>query len=109
MSKIFTIAALSLKGGSAKTTTAINLGGVLHESGRKPILIDIDPQASASCWAKQGGEKFPYPVISLKVGNAKQFKAKLDQLIKEHKADTVIFDCPPALADEALIAALLSD
>lgn len=109
MSKTITIATLNLKGGAGKTSTAVNLGGVLHESGRKPILIDLDPQESASYWARQGGNKFPYPVIPLKVGQAKQFKAKIEQLIKDHQADTVLFDCPPALADEALIAALLSD
>lgn len=109
MNKPLTIAALNLKGGCAKTTTAVNLGGVLHESGRKPLLIDIDPQKSATFWSKQGRDEFPFPVVPIEVNNAKQFKAQLDKLIRDHKADTVIFDCPPALAKEALLAALLAD
>ena len=109
MSKTITIATINLKGGSGKSSTILNLGGVIHESGRKPLLIDIDPQQSATRWAAQGGKEFPFPVIPLKIGNAKQFQAKIEQLQKEHKADTILFDTPPALADESLVSALLSD
>jgi chromosome partitioning protein len=110
MKNTLTISSLNLKGGSAKTTTILNLAGVFHESGRKPILIDCDLQQSATRWAQQGGDEFPFPVIPLKIGkNVKQFKEKLETITKEHGADTVIFDTPPALEEEALLTALLSD
>jgi len=38
------ISLTNLKGGSAKSTTAFNLAGVLIEAGYKVLCIDIDPQ-----------------------------------------------------------------
>jgi chromosome partitioning protein len=45
-----TIAVTNYKGGSAKTTTVVNLAAALGELGHRVLVIDIDPQGSASAW-----------------------------------------------------------
>lgn len=47
------IVVLNPKGGSGKTTIAINLASYYALKGEHPTLIDFDPQASAARWAKK--------------------------------------------------------
>lgn len=42
------IAVINNKGGTAKTTTSVNLAAGLARSGEKTLLVDLDSQASAS-------------------------------------------------------------
>ena len=44
------IAVVNSKGGVGKTTTTICLAGALVDIGRRVLLVDLDPQASASVW-----------------------------------------------------------
>jgi chromosome partitioning protein len=44
------IAIVNSKGGVGKTTTAVCLAGALVDRGRRVLLVDLDPQASASVW-----------------------------------------------------------
>ncbi|MCM1494714.1 MAG: ParA family protein [Bacteroides sp.] len=42
------IAVFNQKGGCAKTTTVVNLAGILAKRGSKVLVIDCDPQANAT-------------------------------------------------------------
>jgi len=43
-------AVVSQKGGSGKTTAAVNLAAALGELDRRVLVVDLDPQATASNW-----------------------------------------------------------
>lgn len=51
------LAVTNLKGGSCKTSVAVNLAAglaeLLHPTGRRVLMLDFDPQASASAWLGQ--------------------------------------------------------
>ena len=59
-----TVAVMNEKGGSGKTTTTISVAAVLAERGLRVLVVDLDPQASASLWMGRGREAGLYRAIA---------------------------------------------
>ncbi len=83
------IALLNEKGGSGKSTVAINLACALHRAGRRVVLIDADTQGTARDWreASPEGADLP-PVVAL------DRPELLLSSIKTLSADIAIIDTP---------------
>jgi chromosome partitioning protein len=61
-----TITVSSNKGGSAKTTTAVSLAAAFGESGLRVLVVDLDPQGSATFWL--GGHESPVGLVAFAKG-----------------------------------------
>lgn len=57
------ITIVNLKGGVAKTTTAVHFSYLLSQKGAT-VLVDGDPNRSAIAWAGRADGKFPFKVIT---------------------------------------------
>jgi len=58
-----TISLIGQKGGTSKTTTAVNLAVQAVACGREVALFDLDPQVSACDWKDLRGENSP-PIVA---------------------------------------------
>ncbi|MDY6980130.1 MAG: ParA family partition ATPase [Pseudomonadota bacterium] len=57
------VSLLNPKGGSGKTTLSTHLARAFHERGSKVLLVDSDPQGSASDW-HAAREENPVPLLA---------------------------------------------
>jgi chromosome partitioning protein len=102
------IASGNLKGGTGKTTIALNLASALAERGLAVSLLDVDPQASASRWA-QGG-LLPVRVEAappLTPTGGGRWLARAVELAAA--ADVLVIDLPPLLVAPTASAIMVAD
>jgi len=95
-----TIAIISQKGGAGKTTLVLHLAAAAQASGKVALIIDTDPQATASQWASWRGDAPPEVIDSPPPRLAAKVAAAQDQ-----GAEVIVIDTPPH-ADSAARAAV---
>jgi chromosome partitioning protein len=97
-----TIALISQKGGSGKTTLAVNLAVQAHRAGLRTTIVDIDSQQTATKWHDRRSGA-PPPVISAQAERLPVTMKSLSGL------DLVVIDTAGKADREALIAARAAD
>ena len=85
-----TLAILSRKGGTGKTTLALHLSVAASQAGHTTALIDLDPQASACKWADIRNDDAPV-VISAHESRLSQVLHKAEQ----NGVTLAVLDTPP--------------
>ncbi len=113
------IVVLNPKGGSGKTTIAINLVSYLAAQGHKPVLMDFDPQGSSLRWVrKRKPTQAPVHVIAAFENDTRTTRSF--QLRVPEGCTHVVIDTPAALearllpemtrdADKVIVPVLPSD
>ena len=96
------IAVVNQKGGTGKTTLALNLAAGLAR--RAPTaVIDADPQRSISQWIAMGADANDLPAVT-QIGTAPA--AAIASLKQNHRY--VVVDCPPAVQGPVMEAVMAS-
>lgn len=99
-----TIAVLSQKGGTGKTTLVLHLAVAAEAAGHTAVVIDLDPQSSAGGWGDS--RKAEGPTVAL--GHAPRL-ASILQAASANGAGLALLDTAPHSQGDALAAAQAAD
>lgn len=104
--KIITVA--QQKGGSGKTTVAVNLAVALHQRGHSVALVDTDPQGSMGRWfmermQAQGEDE------ALDFSTSSAWGASYESEKLKKRFDYVIIDTPPKIDSDLRPALRVAD
>jgi chromosome partitioning protein len=102
------IAVGNLKGGTGKSTIAVNVACALVQDGYEVALIDADGQGTATDW--HAGHRLPVRVESWPLGgerDAQRWVARV--LALKPCVDRIIVDLPPQIGSGIASALLIAD
>jgi chromosome partitioning protein len=99
-----TIALIAQKGGTGKTTLALSLAVAAEHSGASPVIIDLDPQATACNWSDRREAQTPIVVDA----QPARLPSAL-QKAQEGGVDLALIDTPARSEQSALAAAKAAD
>jgi chromosome partitioning protein len=93
------IAVGNLKGGTGKSTIAVNLACRLAETQRSVLLIDADPQGTATAWLRKGPLR-SVRVVSLPLARAEGHATWADEIREQRSChERIVIDLPPQTGD----------
>jgi chromosome partitioning protein len=102
------ISVATQKGGTGKSTTAINVACALEGAGYRLRVVDTDPQATFTRWHKkrklQGKNGFEVKNIAKGL-----LEEEIEELRGNKDLDIVMVDCPGNIEDITATAVRLSD
>ncbi len=102
------IAVGNLKGGTGKSTIAVNLACALLDAEHTVVLVDADGQGSATDWHAGGG--LPVLVETLPLGSQRDAQNWVARVLAlKAAADYVVVDLPPQVGSGIASALLLAD
>ena len=99
-----TVAIISQKGGSGKTTLALHLATAAALEGRNTAIIDLDPQASAANWSDRRSSELPVVLSAHASRLAHEMKR-----VEDMEGELLIIDTAPHSDSAALEAAKAAD
>jgi chromosome partitioning protein len=93
------IASANLKGGTGKSTVAVNVAGFLASRGSTVLLIDADPQGTCSAWLPEGDTENRPAGLSVKAMPAGENAAAWADRIfaMRDRYSHIVIDMPPQL------------
>ena len=97
------VAVVAEKGGSGKSTVAINIAAELASRGLRALLVDADVQGTSLTWAGIAADDKAPRTVAL----GDNLRAELPRIAAEH--DWTIVDCPGQASKRAAAAVLLAD
>lgn len=102
------IAVGNLKGGTGKSTIAVNLACALAEAGHRTILLDADSQGTTSLWHGKG--KLPVELATCPLNVDRMPGSWLTEILSfKARADRLVVDLPPQMGSSLASALLIAD
>ena len=107
-----TISTIATQGGVGKTTLAVHIAAAAQADGLATLVLDLDPQNSATFWGDKRletqKEAPPKTKLAVRFAAAVRLDRELAQAADEGY-QLVIIDTPPTDTNEAKTAARLAD
>jgi chromosome partitioning protein len=104
---VLTVAVLQQKGGSGKTTLAVNLAAASHLEGGRTLVVDMDRQASAFDWSAARGDGSSLDGLAVVKADKAIALPRFAEIVRGY--DYVFLDGPPRLGDVTQSAAVAAD